>query len=250
MKLAIISDIHANLEALKKAFEIIEAKNVDEIISLGDIVDYGANPNECVALIESKCRISLLGNHDEAALDIQQAHDHFTELALASTKWTHKIISDHNRKYLARRPILHEEFNCKFVHSSPKEPFAWHYIITELDAKENFRYFSQPICFFGHSHIAEIFCDSFEPSEPTKVEKMNTVISAFYKFNPKSKYLINVGSIGQPRDFDWRLSFGIFDTEEYTFEQIRAEYDVHTASQSILDAKLPQHNAKRIFVGR
>ena len=145
MKLAIISDIHGNFHALKKALEIIDKKKISEVICLGDLVDYGANPNECILHVEAKCRISLLGNHDEAALDISQAEDHFTELALTSTKWTIKTLADSCRKYLTRRPLKHEEFDVMFVHSSPKEPFAWHYILSEIDAKENFRMFSTPI---------------------------------------------------------------------------------------------------------
>ncbi|MBM4166054.1 MAG: metallophosphoesterase family protein [Ignavibacteria bacterium] len=250
MKLAIISDIHANLEALSKALHIIDSLAVDEIVCLGDMVDYGANPNECIELIRKHCSVVLLGNHDEAVENIQKAHSNFTELALKSTVWTNQKITDHNSIFLTHLPISCEQFGSKFVHSSPKDPAGWHYILSEYDAYENFRYFSTQHCFFGHSHYAEIFSNSEETLEPIRIENQSACSISEFRLNHLHKYLINVGSIGQPRDHDWRLSFGVFDTEQLIYRNYRAEYDVYSAAQKIRREKLPEHNARRLFVGK
>ena len=233
MRIAVISDIHSNLEALQKALEIIAQRNIDEIVCLGDTVGYGANPNECLDLVRSKTPYILLGNHDEAALDPSIARS-FNRHARDAAEWTALELTDANKEFLKTLPCEVTLHDIYFVHSSPFEPSEWHYIITAADAEKNFPKFSSRICFIGHSHEPFVYCDDGWTEE---------VI-------PGKRYIINVGSIGQPRDHDPRLSFGIFDTGSGSYENIRAEYDVKTASEKIRKAGLPVLLAERILVGR
>ncbi len=233
MRLAIISDIHANLEALEQTLKIISDNPVDEIICLGDIVGYGANPNECLALVQKTTEHVLLGNHDQAAIDLSRSED-FNPYARAAAEWTYDQLTEENVAYIQKLPYTLERHGVFFVHASPRQPQEWNYILSLVDAQDNFDYFSTPICFVGHSHVPEIFCEDIWTKELVKGKK----------------FIVNVGSVGQPRDSDPRLSFGVFDTEKWDYENVRSEYDVQTASQKIKKAGLPKMLADRLLMGR
>ncbi|MBM4162404.1 MAG: metallophosphoesterase family protein [Ignavibacteria bacterium] len=232
MRLAIISDIHGNLEALTAALELIDSRGVDEIICLGDVVGYGANPNECLDLIRQRCMVILLGNHDAAAVDLSIANS-FTMNARLSALWTRQALLDKNREFLQSLPYTKERGEIFLTHGSPYNPDEWNYIITDFDARDAFQSFTHRICFVGHSHIPALFSES--GGSP------NLTI--------RDRYIINVGSIGQPRDGNPKLSFGLFDTEAWTYENIRADYDVFTAAEKINSAGLPPALAHRLMVG-
>ena len=232
MRIAIISDIHSNLEALTRTLEIIESKNIREIVCLGDIIGYGANPNECLSLIRKSTQHVLLGNHDEAVFHSAMVYN-FNRHARSAVLWTSKQLTNDGMDFLRTLPVKLELGDTFFTHASPHSPQEWNYILTTDDAEANMSHFSQSICFVGHSHIPGIFCDK---KEVLHVER-------------GSKFIVNVGSVGQPRDHDNRLSFGIFDTESFTYENIRSEYDVKKASEKILHAGLPPSLAERILVG-
>ncbi len=233
MRIAIISDIHSNLEALEQSLAIIKTRKIDEIFCLGDIIGYGANPNECIALIRESTSHILLGNHDEAAVDLGKT-EYFNPFARRAAEWTHAQLSVESQEFVRKLPFSVTLDGIHLVHSSPYEPEEWHYIISPADAQFNFAFFSEPICFVGHSHVAGVFCEDIWTREVV----------------PGKKFIVNVGSIGQPRDNDWRLSFGIFDTSNWRYENIRAEYDVQLAADKIRKAGLPRPLAERILVGR
>lgn len=232
MRVAIISDIHANLEALQKAFEIIERSNIDDVVCLGDLVGYGANPNECIDFVDRRTKKVLLGNHDQAAFDLNQA-EYFNTYARRAAHWTHDALTPEHTAYLQSLPYTLSETEFTFVHSSPVEPEEWHYIFSNREASRNFHHFKTPVCFVGHSHVPGVFCED----QRTREVKRGL------------RYLINVGSIGQPRDGDWRLSFGIFDAESWLYENVRSEYDVESAAEKILKAGLPRFLADRLLGG-
>lgn len=240
MRIAIISDIHANLEALAKTFEVIDSKMADQVVCLGDLVGYGANPSECLSLVRQKTSFVLLGNHDQATIDLT-ATETFNPHARAAVQWTHDELTLEDKEFLRQLPYTLELQNLLFVHSSPYQPEEWHYIITAADARDNFAYFEEPVCFIGHTHVPGVFVDDVW-SRPPKG-------SSLIELDRRKKYIVNVGSVGQPRDGDWRLSFGIFDTDTWTYQHVRAEYDVQSASEKILDAGLPRMLAQRILVG-
>jgi len=233
MRLAIISDIHSNLVALEKALKLISDRNVDAIVCLGDMIGYGANPNECVELLRKTTPHILLGNHDEAAVELSKT-EYFNPLARTAAEWTSRELTNDHAEFIRRLPHTLELDGLLFVHSSPFEPHEWHYVISAADAEINFDYFTQPACFLGHSHVPVIYCEDGSTRE----------------FVPGKKFIINVGSVGQPRDYDWRLSMGVFDTESWRYENIRSEYDVEEAAGRIRNAGLPKPLADRLLVGR
>lgn len=252
MRIAIISDIHSNLEALQKTVEIISDRKPDRIICLGDIVGYGANPKECLELTRKISHHILMGNHDQASADVRCASD-FSEHAQTAIFWMNKVLLPNEKEFLLSLPLSIKLDNINFVHSSPYQPQEWHYITRHSEASFNFGYFDNPVCFIGHSHVSAIFCEDFNAyrnlGEPLISDNKN-YFSLKYQLLREKKYIINVGSVGQPRDRDWRLSFGIFDTETLEYENIRSEYDVESAAKKIIDAKLPRYLADRILIGR
>jgi predicted phosphodiesterase len=232
MRIAIISDIHSNLEALNSAFEAIDAQRVDDIVCLGDIVGYGSNPNECLSLVRSRCSIILQGNHDSAAVDLTVANQ-FTLNAQLSAIWTFGALLPENKEFLRNLPQMKPRGDILFSHASPYEPEEWHYVISEFDTREAFQAFSEKICFIGHSHIPVIF------SEHGKVPAISR----------SGRFIVNVGSIGQPRDANPNLSYGLFDTEAWSYQNMRLGYDVDATAEKIRKAGLPRALAERLYQG-
>jgi predicted phosphodiesterase len=233
MYIAIISDIHSNLEALERTLELARERSVDEIICLGDIVGYGADPNACIDLVRDRTPYVLLGNHDQAAVDLSMT-EHFNPYARLAAEWTHDEITPENAAYVSGLPLTLQRHGVLFVHSSPFEPEQWHYIISPADAKFNFEHFTEPICFLGHSHTPGVFSEDLWARDVVR----------------GNRFIVNVGSVGQPRDGNWQLSFGVFDTEQWTYHNVRADYDVKTAAAKIRQAGLPKPLAERILIGR
>lgn len=232
MRIAIISDIHSNLEALTKALEIIEDEGTDEIVCLGDIVGYGADPNECIELVRHRCSTIILGNHDLAAVDLSAA-EFFTSNARSAAVWTSQHLTGEHKQFLRNLPYTAERDEMLFVHSSAFQPEEWHYIMSALDAQATFGHFTQQLCFVGHSHIPGIYSESGPRHSVVRGER----------------FVINVGSVGQPRDGNPKLSFGIFDTDRWEYRNIREEYDVGQACSKIRTAGLPRALADRLLEG-
>lgn len=236
MRIAIISDIHANLEALTKALQIIDEQKPDEIICLGDVVGYGPDPNSCVDIIRDRSKVVLMGNHDYAVTHTE-ATENFNPVAKEAVFWTRDRISPDNLEYLSALPYTHKNENLCFVHSTPFEPENWHYVFTWNDAISQFDHFEEKICFIGHSHVPQIYYN--DTSVPMALE-----------LSKQSKYLINVGSIGQPRDGNPRLSFGILDLDKWFYQPFRSDYEMEITAQKIRDRGLPPFLADRLIKGR
>lgn len=232
MKIAIIADIHGNLEALNAVLSKIDALNVQTIYCLGDIVGYGPNPNECVELIRSRNIPSIAGNHDKAVTG-ELSIGSFSHMAKAGVLWTKSEITEDNEEYLLSLPYSIQEHNIVFVHSSPDYPEEFRYLLSPEDVRESFDYFSTQLCFVGHTHHPVIFCEDFRTKEITR----------------EKKFIINVGSVGQPRDGNWKACFVLLDTELYTLEFVRVEYDVEAVRKKIEAAGLPQKLADRLLIG-
>lgn len=230
MRYGIISDIHGNLEALQTALDHIKTLGVDEIVCLGDVVGYGPNPNECVDLIRTHCKNVVKGNHDAAAVDLSETV-YMNKLAREAAMWTNGRLDSGAKEYLTNLPMQLDIPNAILVHASPFEPREWHYIMTNLDADLAFHHFDTPVCFIGHTHRATIFT------------------SHGNNHGINEKRIINVGSIGQPRDKDPKLSFGLFDTDTLEYENIRLPYEVDKTADKMYVAGLPSELAERLFYG-
>jgi diadenosine tetraphosphatase ApaH/serine/threonine PP2A family protein phosphatase len=239
--IAVISDIHGNLEALEAVLADARREGVDQVICLGDVVGYGADPNAYLARVRDESVATVLGNHDAAATDLRQA-ENFNEIARDAIRWTSEALTEEHRKILRSLPYEFVEGDVRYVHASPDDPPSWHYILTEQEAWNAFEACLEPICFVGHSHV------------PLRVflrrGRLEVVDEEVVDIAPDDRALINVGSVGQPRDGDWRASYGLFDPVLRRLIARRVEYDIEEASRKIRAAGLPEILATRLAVGQ
>lgn len=271
MKYAIISDIHANLQALTVVLEKCRAEGVEAYICVGDIVGYNANPAECLEMIRSLNLVAVVkGNHDEYASNDDDAMAGFNPHAKAAVLWTKSRLSEEQRAWLRNLHLKQtvRGGNMTIVHATLDSPESWGYIFDIYQAKDNFTYQFTQLCFCGHSHVpiafkrqpfssapgtipVEEIVDwkgrkaSIENSKPGDSLDPDPVI----KLEKGAKYLINIGSVGQPRNRDPRASFAIYDSDKATVVRYRLEYDIEGAQKNIREAGLPERLALRLAVG-
>jgi predicted phosphodiesterase len=269
MRAAILSDIHGNLHALGEALRLLCDKPVDVVAVLGDYVGYGAYPNQCVDFFRSivqqgspsldafyfldmadieeitrqfkKKRLILIsGNHDKAVID--NDFRFMNPAAAQALGWTSQMLSDENKDFLSSLPLTAQDDDICYVHGSPQNPEEWIYIMYTHQAVEAFRCQDKLVCLNGHTHVPVIFSLK---DDNLKVQQDEIEI----QFADETRYLINVGSVGQPRDHNPMGSLGIIDTDVHTYQLLRFEYDIESASRSILDAGLPAICAERLKYG-
>jgi predicted phosphodiesterase len=242
MRYAILSDIHGNLEAFQSVLKDLEEANIQKIAILGDIVGYGANPRECIELAQEKAALIVAGNHDWAVAGKTDLNN-FNFLARRAVEWTIDQLEVNYRKFLAELPLKAEEDNFLLVHSTPLSPENWNYIFSRAEALKNLKLLSQNLCFLGHSHIPAVFYLN-EFGEIFFSRILNEVV-----LNKKNRFLINVGSVGQPRDRIPLASYGIFDSRTFNFYLRRIDYPIEIAQKKIIAAGLPWELAERLAEG-
>lgn len=241
MKYAIFSDIHGNLEALQEVLKNLDGK-VDRYICVGDLVGYGANPNECIEEIVKLNCLTVAGNHDYAAINLTPV-DVFNNFAKEAILWTQKELSKENKNYLKNLKLVENVDDFMIVHSTPFEPENWFYIFTFEDALKNFNYFNKQICFIGHSH--QPFIIILDEHGKCSIYKKNIL-----KIEKNKRYLINVGSVGQPRDNNPETCFFTLDLTKQEIMMKRVVYDVKIAQQKIINSGLPKILAERLTKGQ
>ena len=232
MRLAIISDIHSNFEALTVAMKEIDHRGVDAIYCLGDIVGYGADAAACVDIVMNRCEGAVRGNHD-VAVAMEKGITFLPKDAQKAAKHNRLQLSDDQIDYLTNLPLILEAADCTFVHASPQNPQQWMRIESLAVAMEQFNHFKTDICFIGHTHIAAV---------------MSNQVGVF-QLKRGHRFLVNVGSVGQPRDQNPRSSLAFFDTESFQFDMVRLPYDIPITMQKIIDAGLPAGLGKRLQIG-
>ncbi len=242
MRYAIISDIHANLEALQSVLAEIDRREVDSILCLGDVVGYGPNPNECVEIIRERADVVLAGNHDYAPLGKLDL-TYFNPWARTAIEWTAEHLSQESKEFLLNLPLRADLDGFTIVHATPLEPEKWNYIITIGDAATNFSEFSSQVCFVGHSHVPLVV--SANNHEDFQVLRDNPL-----NIEAQRRYIINVGSVGQPRDLIPKAAFGLFIPNEQRYELVRVDYDVAETQSKILSSGLPPFLAERLELGQ
>ena len=249
MRIAIFSDIHGNLEALEAAFADAKQRGYDHMVCLGDIVGYGADPQRCVDLIREEVwkhetgEMVVRGNHDDAASGGDDGY--FNREAQKAVRWTHEQLTDPTLEWLKAIPMAKSiDSDILLVHSSPEQPAKWNYVVSMADAFSAFQNFTERFCFVGHSHVP------FHVGVTGNESEIQVIPSEAFELHEKYRYLSNVGSIGQPRDGDWRASYVMLDLGKGTLERIRLEYDVEGAAEKIRKAGLPEFLADRLFRGR
>lgn len=245
MNVAVISDIHANRHALDAVLDDIDATGVDEIWCLGDAVGYGAFPGECVATLKKRCSVFLLGNHDLAALreiDIGT----FSPSAAMSARWTRENMEPEAFEILrSLEGTSGRREEIGLYHASPRDPI-WEYVVDSDLAEDNLDVQEDRISLIGHSHIALYF---------TRVDEMSRVSSVLAPQGTEltmrtGKWLLNPGSVGQPRDGDPRAAWAELDTEASRVRFHRVEYPIEEAAEAIREAGLPSHLGDRLSKGQ
>lgn len=245
MRLGIFSDVHANLEALQAVLEAYRSADVERYICLGDIVGYGANPNECCELVREVADIVVMGNHDAACCG-RMCPDSFNTAARIAVEQHRQMLNDVHMSWLQQLPYRVDVDEMLFCHGSPVEVEEFLYVLDEADVEEIVRHVSvrPPLIFVGHTHRGTTFITREKPAlriwEDVR-DKLNVL--------PENGYVFNVGSVGQPRDGDWRASYAIFDTASRMFERRRVEYDVDSASEKIERLGLPLSLSERLHLG-
>jgi predicted phosphodiesterase len=245
MNYAIISDIHGNYDALSAVLADIAGSRVDRVICLGDIVGYGAEPQKCIEEVKSLTNWVVAGNHDHAAI-AKMPLDYFNVNARRAAEWTAAVLSPSDRRYLAELPLLRHitagECELVAVHSTPSRPEEWHYILSIDEAEFQFEQFPQQVCLIGHSH-QPMFWQLSARGESSIAGK------EYLRMEPSRRYIINAGSVGQPRDGDPRACYALCDSERMELVIRRVEYNVGAAQKKILKAGLPPRLAERLAHG-
>lgn len=240
MRYGIISDIHSNLEALEKVLSELERESIDRYVCLGDIVGYAANPNECVELVRNLTDLVIAGNHDHAAVGLTDL-GFFNPEAAKAALWTGENLKEENADYLRGLELALTLEDIVFVHSSPFHPERWYYVLSLNDAIRAFLSFKEMICFLGHSHVPATFT--------TRAERYGIVEQPSFKIEKEYRYVVNVGSVGQPRDYDPRACYAIYDTGEQAVGIKRVAYLIEAAQKKIKKVGLPEFFAKRLELG-
>ncbi len=272
MHYAIIADVHANLEALDAALKDIYKRKIEAILFLGDAVGYGPNPNECIETLKKETMAFIAGNHDRAAVGLTDI-TYFNPYARSAIEWTEEVLSDENKTFLKNLPlykslkIANETFVARWntkdnkenpplppfvkggqggfldifmVHATPREPEQWHYLINMIDAHKNFHFFTERICFIGHSHQPAIIEQSPDGNIVVYRDKAN--------FTEGNRYIINVGSVGQPRDGDPDAAYALFDKDSVEIK--RVSYDIVSTQKKMREVNLPSFLIERLARGR
>ncbi len=243
MRVAIVSDIHGNRHAFEKVIKAARAAGVDELWCLGDLVGYGAEPDACVALAAEHCTICLAGNHDLAVTGVLSL-DEFSRGAALAAQWTIDTIAPEARAWLAELPSTGEARGMGLYHASPRDP-VWEYVLSTLAAELCLDAAPQAVSFIGHSHVALAFVrEEGAPATGATRHAEETADLA------SGEWLVNPGSVGQPRDGDPRAAWLLLDTANLEAVWKREEYDVRGAADAIRAARLPESLAERLTHGQ
>ncbi len=242
MRLAIFSDIHANLPAMESFVERVRALGIDGCVCLGDVVGYGASPNECCQIVREVSSVTLLGNHDAAVIGVMDT-DFYYPAAKHVLYWTRTTLDAENLRWLYALPYTYRMENILFFHAAPIMPSGFFYVVREDDARAHTRVFDQlaALNFIGHSHLTAQYRLS--------AQGVTDLTGNEIRIEPGYKYLINVGSVGQPRDRNPNGCFGVLDTKAGRYWTERFEYDVEGAAKRIRAAGLDDKFADRLFSG-
>jgi predicted phosphodiesterase len=244
MRLGIFSDTHANYEALSAVLEAYRRESIDVYYCLGDTVGYGGSPNECADLVRSIAQKTILGNHD-AAVAGKMDYSYYYEAARQALDTHASMLTSENAAWLASLAYREKltDISVDLCHGSPVRIEEFDYIFAPEQARECLPMWDElgHITLIGHSHLCKVFALT-----PTSVEELPAVD---FVLEPNRKYIVSVGSVGQPRDYDNRASYTVYDSDAKRFEFKRIEYDIEAAAEKVLAAKLERNFAHRLYIG-
>jgi diadenosine tetraphosphatase ApaH/serine/threonine PP2A family protein phosphatase len=240
MKYAIFGDIHANLEALQAVLADAQEQGCAQFVCLGDIVGYGADPVECLEIVRALGCPVVRGNHDEGASDESSLED-LNPLAETALRWTRDQLTAEQRQWLRDLKLVRQVRDFTIVHATLDSPGSWGYVTNRFDAMASFSYQFTQLCFYGHTHVPRVF---------EKADAVRAGRGFDIPMEKGVKYFVNVGSVGQPRDGDWRAAYAVYDAQAQMISIRRVEYDVVSAQAKILAAGLPHLLAERLNFGK
>jgi predicted phosphodiesterase len=243
MKVAVISDIHSNRQAFEAVLEAIADSDASELWCLGDLVGYGADPNACVELTRRHTAVCLAGNHDMAVVG-ELPLDDFSRGASIAAQWTREVIAPENLEFLAGLSPQGQEENVGLYHASPRDPM-WEYVLSALLAELCLDAQPHRICLIGHSHVALSFVRHEGLAATGEPRREGTELDLL-----SGEWLLNPGSVGQPRDGDPRAAWLLLDLDEHSASYRRTRYDVAGAAAAIKAARLPNSLAERLEYGQ
>lgn len=240
MRFAIFSDIHSNFHALEAVLADAEKQKATHFVCLGDIVGYNALPAECLArVMELDCPV-VKGNHDEQA-SMRSGNDIFNALAEEAIQFSRDRLSDEDKEWLRNLRLQRQVRDFTIVHATLDTPHKWGYIFNQLDAAASFSYQHTSLCFIGHTHSPKAYIRD----GGVRVSQLDVI-----KVESGKKYLINVGSVGQPRDGNWRSAYCIYDSASNEIHLQRVQYDLAAAQKAVRQAGLPERLAERLGQGK
>lgn len=243
MKYGILGDIHSNLSALEAVLARMDEASVETLISVGDVVGYGAAPKECIALLQEREAIVVKGNHDAACIgELDDAH--FNPYARAAVAWTRSALSDADIQWLSRLPMTATLEHCQVAHGTLFNPELYDYVLSITDAEPSLDVMTRPVCFVGHSHVPLTVMRLADAPERTAYT-FDTEID----LTSTTRALINVGSVGQPRDENPQTAYALYDSDQRLASIRRTEYDIELEAARIQNAGLPAVLYERLRIG-
>lgn len=242
MRYAILADIHSNLVAFKAVLQDLKKRGgFDKIWCLGDVVGYGPEPGACIELLKQLDYICIAGNHDRAIVGLIDILD-FNEDAAQANQWTAEQLTEEQKEYLKSLPLKHIEGDFSMFHGSPREP-VWEYLLSTSLAKANLKYFNTPFCLVGHSHVPLVFKYTNDNINLNRLDDGTTIPIGEHRL------IINPGSVGQPRNFDPRASYALYDSDAEIIYHHRVAYDVEATKEKMREANLPEFLIERLSHG-
>jgi len=242
VRYGIFSDIHSNLEALEAVIKAYGREGIDTYFCGGDIVGYGSDLHECIEKTGQIASVIVAGNHDWAAVD-QFSSDYFNSFARQALLWTKERLNPREKSFLESLKFVYENEDLTLVHGTLDNPQDFDYMLDSLTAEETFKLMQAAVCFVGHSHVPGIFIRD-KHSQIHYPEELSVEV------RPKHSYIVNVGSVGQPRDGDPRAAYCVYDTAKRQIQVKRVEYDAEAAREKIIRAGLPEYLGNRLLAGK
>jgi predicted phosphodiesterase len=241
MRYGLFSDVHGNIEAFRAVLKAFDKERVDRYLFVGDVIGYGADPAGCIDLLKSVApAATVAGNHEWGLLgrfDLEL----FNEYARQAIVWTEEVLSPDDKDYLASFELTYHEKEMMLVHGSPEEPHEFNYVLGPHDVAPLFKMMDARVCFIGHTHIPAVYY--------SEEDRVMTGLSPHVVIEPDRQYVINIGSVGQPRDRDTRASCAVYDTDAGTVDIKRVPYNIKACQKKILSAGLPEILALRLSEG-
>lgn len=242
MRYGIFSDVHSNLEALEAVLDAFKKEKIDKLLCIGDVVGYASNPRECIKEIEAIAAVTVAGNHDWASVDLFAA-DYFNPVALQAIDWTRKNLGAREHSFLESLKLVYKNNDLTLVHGTLNDPQEFNYLTDGFLAEESFELLETDICFVGHTHVPGVFVK--ENNSTINYQEVSR-ISIFRE----NKYIVNVGSVGQPRDGNPQAAFCIYDTDKKEVLIKRAGYGMELTKKKIIEAGLSGYLGDRLLAGR